>query len=102
MFVDHTVIAAMMSDEEQARTFARRLQKASSRMTSPIEAARAAIAVCETLGIAMPEADAAVKTFLQLVNIQCLACHRARHRLPARPMPVAVKGTRPCPVWTTA
>lgn len=73
MFVDHTVIAAMMSDEEQARTFARRLQSASSRITSPIEAARAAIAVCETLHIPLTEADGAVKAFLQLVNIQSLA-----------------------------
>ncbi|MGO4436244.1 type II toxin-antitoxin system VapC family toxin [Rhizobium sp. RAF56] len=73
MFVDHSVIAAMMSDEEAARVFARRLQTASSRMTSPIEAARAAIAVSQTLSLPIADTDAAVRAFLQVVNIQCLA-----------------------------
>ncbi|TXI12088.1 MAG: type II toxin-antitoxin system VapC family toxin [Rhizobium sp.] len=73
MFIDASVLSAMMTDEEEARAFAIRMQSATARMTSPLAAASAAIAVSEILGLSPSEAGEAVRTFLQLMNIQQLA-----------------------------
>ncbi len=73
MFIDHTVLSAMMTDEEDARSFANRMQSATARMTSPLEVVHAAIEISEMLGLPPTEAGEAVRTFLQLMNIQHLA-----------------------------
>ena len=73
MFIDASVLAAMMTDEEEARAFAIRMQPATARMTSPLVAANAAILVSDALGLSPTEAGEAVRTFLQLMNIQLLA-----------------------------
>jgi ribonuclease VapC len=73
MLVDASVIAAMMTDENEARTFARRLQGSTVRMTTPMAAARAAISVGSLLAMPMSEVEIAVKAFLQIMNIQLLA-----------------------------
>ncbi|WP_412064244.1 type II toxin-antitoxin system VapC family toxin [Rhizobium sp. SYY.PMSO] len=73
MFIDVSVLSAMMTDEEEARVFAIRMQPATARMTSPLAAAHAAIQVSAVLGLSPTEASEAVRTFLQLMNIQLLA-----------------------------
>ncbi|MBN8952813.1 MULTISPECIES: type II toxin-antitoxin system VapC family toxin [unclassified Rhizobium] len=73
MFIDASVLSAMMTDEEEARAFAIRMQPATVRMTSPLVAANAAIQVSTALGLSPTEAGEAVRTFLQLMNIQLLA-----------------------------
>ena len=73
MFIDASVLAAMMTDEEEARAFAIRMQPATARMTSPLVAANAAIQISTILGLSPTEAGEAVRTFLQLMNIQLLA-----------------------------
>lgn len=73
MFIDASVLSAMMTDEGEARTFAIRMQPATARMTSPLAAANAAIQISTILGLSPTEAGEAVRTFLQLMNIQLLA-----------------------------
>ncbi|WP_349956612.1 type II toxin-antitoxin system VapC family toxin [Rhizobium sp. ZPR3] len=73
MFIDASVLSAMMTDEEEARAFAIRMQRATARMTSPLAAANAAILISEALRLSPTEAGEAVRTFLQLMNIQPLA-----------------------------
>ncbi|PST18139.1 VapC toxin family PIN domain ribonuclease [Rhizobium sp. JAB6] len=73
MFIDASVLSAMMTDEEEARAFAIRMQPAMARMTSPLIAANGAIQVSTILGLSPTEASEAVRTFLQLMNIQLLA-----------------------------
>jgi len=73
MFIDASVVSAMMTDEEEARRFALRMQATTTRMTSPMAAARAAIDVAARLGLPATDAGDAVRTFLQLMNIQLLA-----------------------------
>jgi ribonuclease VapC len=73
MFIDHSVIAAMMTDEDAARRFAQRLQAAVNRITSPVETARAAVDVSRKLQLPAVEAGNAVATLLQLLNVQVLA-----------------------------
>ncbi|MBB6485428.1 type II toxin-antitoxin system VapC family toxin [Rhizobium lusitanum] len=73
MFIDASVLSAMMTNEEDARGFANRMQLATARMTSPAEAMHAAIEISATLALSPAEAGEAVRTFLQLMNIQLLA-----------------------------
>ena len=73
MFIDASVLSAMMTDEEEAHAFATRMQPATARMTSPLAAANAAILISAVLGLSPTEAGEAVRTFLQLMNIQQLA-----------------------------
>ncbi len=73
MFIDASVLSAMMTDEEEAHAFATRIQPATARMTSPLAAANAAILISAVLGLSPTEAGEAVRTFLRLMNIQQLA-----------------------------
>jgi len=73
MFIDASVLSAMMTDEEEARALAIRMQPATARMTSPLAAARAAIEISTILGLSPTESAEAVRAFLQLMNIQILA-----------------------------
>lgn len=73
MFVDRTVMLAMMTDETAARVFARRMQASTVRLTSPMAVAWTAMALSARLGLPLLEAGEAMKTFLQLMNIQSVA-----------------------------
>jgi len=73
MFIDNSILLAMMTDEGEARAFANRMQPATARMTSPLAAAHAAIKISTILGLSPTEAGEAVRSFLQLMNIQLLA-----------------------------
>jgi ribonuclease VapC len=73
MFIDASVLSAMLTDEEEARAFALRMQPATARMTSPLAVVNAAILISRILGLSPTEAGEAVRTFLQLMNVQQLA-----------------------------
>ncbi len=73
MFIDASALAAMMTDEDEARRLAVRMQGSTVRMSSPIAVAEASLAVAAVLGLDVADASGAVKTFLQLANIQLLA-----------------------------
>ena len=73
MFVDTSVMLAMMTDETAAREFSRRMQASSVRLTSPIAVAQTVIGLTARLGLPLGEATDAVKTYLQLMNIQSVA-----------------------------
>lgn len=73
MFIDGSVILEMMTDEAAARSFARRMQASTVRLTSPMAVARATLALAKELGMPVAEAAESVATFLQLVNIQSVA-----------------------------
>lgn len=73
MFIDASVMVAMMTDEAEARAFAVRLQASTVRLTSPIEVANAASAVSVILSVRPVMTAEAIGRFLQLMNIQVLA-----------------------------
>lgn len=73
MFVDASVLAAMMTDEAEARAFAIRMQASTVRMTSPIAVAKCIAEVAGILGLPLDETAEAAKAFLQLMNVQLLA-----------------------------
>jgi ribonuclease VapC len=73
MFIDASALIAMMTDEDEARRLAVRMQASTTRMISPQEVAETAIGITAILGLAIEEASTAVRTFLQLANIQLLA-----------------------------
>jgi len=73
MFIDASVMVAMMTDEAEARAFAVRMQASTVRLTSPIEVARAASEVSVILNVRPAVTAEAIGRFLQLMNIQVLA-----------------------------
>ncbi|MDL2404186.1 type II toxin-antitoxin system VapC family toxin [Rhizobium calliandrae] len=73
MFIDASVLAAMMTNEDDARDFAARMQADGTRMTSPSAVAQAAIHAAATLNLSLADASDAMRTFLTLMNIQLLA-----------------------------
>lgn len=73
MFIDASVMIAMMTDEAEARSFAIRLQASSVRLTSPIAVAKAASGASIILDVLPKVTAEAIGRFLQLMNIQVLA-----------------------------
>ncbi|PSH67267.1 MULTISPECIES: type II toxin-antitoxin system VapC family toxin [Phyllobacterium] len=73
MFVDASAMVAMMTDEDDARNFAARLQASDNRMTSPSAVWETAINVARILGIGIAEAANAVQAFLTAMKIQLVS-----------------------------
>jgi ribonuclease VapC len=73
MFIDASALAAMMTDEEEARRLATKMRGSTVRMMSPPVVTAAIITVAEALGLSIAETEKAVRAFLQLANIQLLA-----------------------------
>lgn len=73
MFIDASVMVAMMTDEAEARAFAVRMQASTVRLTSPIAVSRAASEVSAILNVRAGMTAEAIGRFLQLMNIQVLA-----------------------------
>ncbi|SKA08114.1 type II toxin-antitoxin system VapC family toxin [Consotaella salsifontis] len=73
MFVDGSALIAMLTDEEEARIFAARLQASPKRLTSPIAAFEAAASVSRAYGLPIEEANEAVLRFLDLMSIQIMS-----------------------------
>lgn len=73
MFVDASAIVAMMTDEDDARALAARMQTANKRMTSPESVWEAAVSVARILGTGIPVAATAVESFMSSMSISVMA-----------------------------
>lgn len=82
MFVDVSALVAMLTSEDDARLLASRLQASQKRLTSPLAALEAGVAIARATGLPIQESEAAVKRFLELMGIQILS-------LPVQLVPLA-------------
>ena len=83
MFVDASALIAMLTDEDEARIFAARLQASAKRLTSPSAVLEAVVALAAVLDLPLDEAEVEVKRFLELMGIQTVA-------VPVQALPLAV------------
>src|SRR5579872_4644860 len=70
MFIDASALTAMLTDEDKARELLARVQQATTRLTSPLAAWEAAIAVARVLDLSIAEATEAVESYLGLIEIR--------------------------------
>ena len=73
MFIDASALTALLTDENDARELLARLQQNRKRMTSPLAAWEAAIAVARVLDLPTNEAGQAVDDYLALMGIEMIA-----------------------------
>ena len=83
MFVDASALIAMLTDEDEARILAARLQASPKRLTAPQSVLEAIAAVSAALPLPLEETEAAMKRFLELMGIQTVS-------LPVQALPIAV------------
>jgi ribonuclease VapC len=70
MFVDASALVAMLTNEDDARSLAARIQTSQSRITSPAAVWETVINCARILGISIPEMEIEVQTFLAELKIQ--------------------------------
>ena len=73
MFVDASAIVAMMTDENDARTLAARLEMSKTRLTSAIALFEATAGVARVLALTVAQAQEDVAKFLELMAIDVVA-----------------------------
>jgi len=73
MFIDASALTALLTDENEARELLARLQQAGTRLTSPLAAWEAAIAVARVLELPVAEAGEAAESYLALMEITLVA-----------------------------
>jgi ribonuclease VapC len=73
MFIDASALTAILTEEDDARELAARLQHAKRRMTSPLAVWESAIAVARILDLAVGDAAEAINAYLPLVGIEVVA-----------------------------
>jgi ribonuclease VapC len=73
MFIDASALAALLTDEEDARELLARMQEADRRLTSPLAVWEAAIAVARVLNMPVREAAEATHDYLAVVEIEMVA-----------------------------
>ena len=83
MFVDASALIAMLTDEDEARILAARLQASPKRLTAPQSVLEAIVAIAGALALPLEETEAAMKRFLELMAIQTVS-------LPVQALPLAV------------
>ena len=83
MFVDASALIAMLTDEDEARILAARLQASPKRLTAPQSVLEAIAAIAGALALPLEETEAAMKRFLELMAIQTVS-------LPVQALPLAV------------
>lgn len=69
MFVDASALVAMMTNESDARELAERLERTSTRITSPAAVWETAINLSRILGLSISECSAALNAFLDALAI---------------------------------
>jgi ribonuclease VapC len=82
MFVDASALIAMLTDEDEARIFAARLQAGPKRMTAPPQVLEAVAAVAAVWSLPPAETEILMKRFLERMGIQLVA-------LPPQVVPLA-------------
>lgn len=70
MFLDASALTALLTDEHDARELLARLQRAKTRVTSPLAIWEAAIAVARILNLAIDVVADAIDDYLQLMEIE--------------------------------
>jgi ribonuclease VapC len=70
MFIDASALTGMLTDEDEARELLARVQQAATRLTSPLAAWEAAIAVARVLDLSIAEAAESVESYLALMEIR--------------------------------
>jgi len=83
MFVDASAIVAMMTDENDARKLAARLEVSKTRLTSAIAVFEATAGVARVLALPVAQALEEVAKFLELMEIEVVA-------LPPEVGPIAI------------
>src|SRR5689334_21047315 len=73
MFVDASAIVAMMTDENDARDLATRLETSKARLTSPIAMFEATAGVARVLALPVAQAQQEIAKFLELMEIEVVA-----------------------------
>jgi ribonuclease VapC len=73
MFIDASAMVAMMTNEDDARNLAARLQSSDDHMTSPSAVWETAINVARILGLEIADASSAVQAFLTAMNIKLVS-----------------------------
>ena len=73
MFVDASALTAILTDEDEARALATRLQQVPRRLTSPLAVWESALAVARRLDLPVEDAHEAVRDYLALAGIEVLA-----------------------------
>ena len=69
MFIDASALTAMLTDEADARELLARLQRATTRLTSPLAVWEASVAVARVLDLDVGAAAKAVERYLGLMAI---------------------------------
>ncbi|MEP7452890.1 type II toxin-antitoxin system VapC family toxin [Phyllobacterium sp. SB3] len=72
MFIDASAMVAMMTDEDDARLLAARMQSSTNRITSPAAIWETAINIARILGIELDDAARTVQSFLDAMEITLL------------------------------
>jgi ribonuclease VapC len=85
MFVDASAIVAILNGETEAAVFADALERADTRLTSPLAIFEATLGVCRVRHATVDQAAADVAEFLTIADIHCVAItdHEARTALVA-------------------
>lgn len=83
MFVDASAIVAMMTDENDAKKLAARLEVSKARLTSAIAVFESTAGVARILALPVAQAEQEVAKFLELMEIEVVA-------LPPEVAPLAV------------
>lgn len=82
MFVDASALLAMLLDENEARILAARLERAPTRLTSPVAVFETIVGLHHSLGLEPAGGEATVAGVLELMGIKVIA-------LPASVVPLA-------------
>lgn len=70
MFIDASALAAMLTNEDEARELLARVQQSTTRLTSPLAVWEAAIAIVCVLDLPIAAAAEAVESYLALMEIK--------------------------------
>ena len=68
MFIDASALAAMLTNEDEARELLARVQQSTTRLTSPLAVWEAAIAIACVLDLPIAAAAEAVESYLALME----------------------------------
>lgn len=83
MFIDTSVIVAILSGEEDAGLFARRIETAEARMTSALVILEAVMRLSSKLGVEPADAASSIEDFLREAEIEVVAIDHADGRTAA-------------------
>lgn len=98
MFVDASALTAILTDESDARQLLARLQRANSRITSPLAIWETVIATARIRDLPIGEAHQAVSEFLELAEIETRPVAAEAGAIAAAAFDRFGKGRHPAPL----